>query len=247
MVVARRDTPVEHVVDTGVARLVDDRSGGVTLEVDGRPQSHVDLSDPRLIAFDYVRRLADVADLVRPVDVVHLGFGAGTLARYVAATLPRSRQRAFEIDGALLELVRRELPLPKGVRVGALDALEGLRSLRDASADLVVSDVFASGRTPEHLLGRELASEVQRVLRIGGSYAVNVGHDAKHQVLVLAEVFADLVVVGEPAVVRGRRDGNLVVATGITDPAALQRAAGSVTSVLSGQTLTDWSSGTSAR
>jgi hypothetical protein len=237
--VARRDVAVEHVVDSGVARLEPDRSGGMTLEIEGRPQSHVS-ADPREVTFDYVRLLADVVELLQPVDVVHLGFGAGTLARWIAVTLPQARQRAFEVDAALVELVRRERPLPKGIRVGAVDALDGLCSLKDASADLVVGDAFAEGRTPEHLTGQGFAEEVRRVLRDRGSYAVNVGQDARREVRSLTAVFDHVVAVGDPAVVRGRRDGNVVVATGIADPAALQRAAGSVTTVLAGAELARW-------
>ena len=39
-----------------------------------------------------------------------------TLARYVAATRPGSRQRVFEHDGALIELVRARLPLERAAR-----------------------------------------------------------------------------------------------------------------------------------
>ncbi len=54
--------------DTGLAELVPDpdRSGSWTLLLDGVPQSHVDLTDPTHLEFEYVRRLAAAIDLVAP-------------------------------------------------------------------------------------------------------------------------------------------------------------------------------------
>ncbi|MDP9417680.1 MAG: spermine synthase, partial [Actinomycetota bacterium] len=99
--------PASWPVLGGVAELLRDadRPDAWMLLVDGVPQSHVDLADPAYLAFEYVRRLGHAVDLVaktgRPVDAVHLGGGALTLARYVATTRPGSRQRVMELDGPL--------------------------------------------------------------------------------------------------------------------------------------------------
>lgn len=152
-------------VDTGTARLLPDpdRTNAWTLTVDAIPQSHVDLDDPTALDFPYIRWLAALVDLMaarradRPLVVVHLGGGGLTLARYVAATCPRSRQQVFEVDAALLDLVRRELPLPPSlrrrsrIRLRALDARAGLTRLPDGMADVVVADVFAGAVTPAHV------------------------------------------------------------------------------------------------
>src|SRR3954463_14817293 len=135
----------------GTAELLGDadRDGSWVLLVDDTPQSHVDLDDPKHLEFEYVRRMGHVLDLAaeegRPLDVVHLGGGALTLARYVAATRPGSRQRVVEIDDPLTELVRAHLPLPRDarIRVRAADARAGLAALRTDSADVVLTDVFA--------------------------------------------------------------------------------------------------------
>jgi hypothetical protein len=110
--------PVSRV-DTGhggIELLRDaDRPGAWMLLIDGVPQSHVDLDDPGYLEFEYVRRLGHVIDTVapaaQPLRVLHLGAGALTLARYVAATRPGSHQLAVEIDAALVDLVRLRLPL----------------------------------------------------------------------------------------------------------------------------------------
>jgi len=105
-----------------------DRPGAWTLLVGGTPQSHVDLDDPRYLQFEYMRRLGHLVDLAapagQPLRVLHLGAGGLTLARYVRATRPGSRQLAVESNAAVVELVRRGLPLgqPRG-RAGARGAL----------------------------------------------------------------------------------------------------------------------------
>ena len=113
-------------VDSGVAELVSDpdRPRAWTLLVDGTPQSHVDLDDPQYLEFEYMRRLGHLVNLAapagEPLRVLHLGAGGLTLARYVTATRPGSSQLAVESDAALVELVRRRLPLgPRGRRAGA--------------------------------------------------------------------------------------------------------------------------------
>src|SRR6266849_4742575 len=94
-----------------------DRPAAWTLLADGFPQSHVDLDDPRHLEFEYVRRLGHLIDLAapagQPLRVLHLGGGGLTLARYVAATRPGSRQLAVDCDAALVDLVRRRLPLDR--------------------------------------------------------------------------------------------------------------------------------------
>ncbi|CAM5669778.1 hypothetical protein SALBM311S_12169 [Streptomyces alboniger] len=131
-----------ETVDGGLAELIPDRdrARAWTLLIDGAPQSHVDLDDPAYLSFEYQRRLGHVIDLVappgRPVHAVHLGGGALTLARYVAATRPRSTQQVVERDAPLVQLVRRaKLPLAPTarIRVRSTDAREGLAKARTSS------------------------------------------------------------------------------------------------------------------
>ncbi|WP_017592461.1 spermidine synthase [Nocardiopsis potens] len=200
-----------------------DRADSWLLVVDGTPQSHVDLADPTHLDFEYVRRLGHVADLAapagRPIEAFHLGAGALTLARYIAATRPGSRQRAVDIDADLVELVRRELPLDRraGIRVGIGDARAWLAERRDGTADLVVCDVFAGARTPAALTTAEFHADAARVLRPGGVFAVNVADGGRlahtrAQLATAATAFAHTALIAEPSVLRGRRFGNLVLA-----------------------------------
>ncbi|MGK5629583.1 spermidine synthase [Streptomyces sp. URMC 123] len=215
---------VAETVDGGRAELVPDRDRprAWTLFVDDAPQSHVDLDDPTRLTFEYQRRLGHVVDLAapagRPIQAVHLGGGALTLARYVAATRPRSTQQVVEVDGPLVQFVRRELPLESGwrVRVRTGDAREVLGRLPEGWADLILSDVFRGARTPAHLTSEEFHHEARRVLRPGGTYAANLadGPPLAHlraQIATARTVFPELCVIADPAVLRGRRFGNAVL------------------------------------
>lgn len=209
-------------VDGGTASLVPDPDlpDGWVLLVDGTQQSHVDLADPTHLAFEYMRRIGHVIDLMPPgpVRAVHLGGGAMALARYTSATRPRSANLVVDNDAALVSLVRAHLPWPRShdIRVRTADARETLQSLRTASADLVILDVFASARTPGRLTSLEAFEQVARVLDEAGTFVANIADQAaltyaRRFVAGVVRTFGDVLVAAEPSVLRGRRFGNLVV------------------------------------
>jgi spermidine synthase len=210
-------------VGQGTAELIPDpdRPQSWTLVLDGTPQSHLDLLDPTHLEFEYVRWLGHVADLVAapgtPLNVLHLGGGAWTLARYLAATRPGSRQRVVEVDAALVEFVRERLPSDgTGIRVRLGDAREVLAGLKPDSVDLVVVDVFSGARIPAHLTSAQFVALAARVVRPGGRYAANLADGAplgfvRSQAATVASVFGQTALIGSPQVLRGRRFGNLVL------------------------------------
>ena len=248
----------EHAVAGGTAELLRDwdRPSGWELSLAGVPQSYVDVDDPTHLEFGYVRLLGDLLDLLapegEPLSVLHLGGGGCTLPRYVAATRPGSPQLVVEADAPLVELVRSQLGT-SGFRFRVGDARAELARLRPAGSDVVIGDVFDEARVPQHLTTVEHVREVARVLRPGGAYAVNVGDGgalafSRGQAATLASVFAHVLLVADPGVLRGRRFGNVVLAgsdaplpeDGLRRRAA--RAAGTAR-VVAGQDLTAFAGG----
>jgi predicted methyltransferase len=231
-----------EAVASGLAELLPDPDRGTawTLRLDGAPQSYVDLADPTHLEFEYVRRMAAAIDLIapaaEPLRVLHLGGGALTLPRYVAATRPGSAQRVVEIDGPLVELVRKALPWDKEarIRVGVADAREAIAGMRAAGYDVVVVDVFAGARTPAHLTSVEFIREVARVLAPTGWMIANVADGpplryARAQVATIRNVLPQACLIADATLLRGRRFGNLVVLAGRTPlpiPELTRRAAG---------------------
>ncbi|WND38810.1 fused MFS/spermidine synthase [Streptomyces sp. BB1-1-1] len=230
--------PLSRVTDHGTAKLMPDvdRKRAWLLTVDGAPQSYVDLDEPAHLEFEYTRRLGHVLDTVaepgRALDVLHLGGGAFTLPRYLAATRPGSRQDVVEADRGLLDLVAEHLPLPDGAGITAhgADARAWLEAAPADSADVLVADVFGGSRVPAHLTSVAYAREAARVLRADGVYVANLADSApfpflRPQLAGFATLFEELALIAEPGVLRGRRFGNavLVAAHRPIDTAALAR------------------------
>lgn len=221
------DAPTARLSDGTLARV--SPSGfvsGSELVVDGTPQSHVDLDDPTHLHFEYVARMGAVIDRLRmpgqPLTAVHLGAGALTLPRYVEATRPGSRQQVIELEPALWDLVRENLPLPRSasIRVRIGDARAGLSRLPaglTGAVDLLVSDVYSGAQTPAHLTTVEFYREAAALLAPDGVLLVNVSDGpglafARRQVATVREVLPEVIVLAEVQVLKGRRFGNLVVA-----------------------------------
>ncbi|QWF78445.1 spermidine synthase [Amycolatopsis sp. CA-230715] len=217
-----RPVPGQYPVRFGVAEVLRDadRENGWLLSVDGISQSYVDMNDPEHLEFDYLRRIADVLDLVPdgPLDVVHIGGGAGTLARYVAATRPGSRQLVVDADDGLVDLVERLFGLTaEGIRVIVGDGRAVIEELPADSADFVVLDAFQGASVPGRLATAEFLTAVAAVLRPGGTAVLNISDGtglafAKRVAATVSAVFPHALLLAEPMVLRGRRFSNLVLA-----------------------------------
>lgn len=219
--------PQTRLSDGTIARIVPSGfTTGYELDVDGTPQSHVDLDDPTHLHFEYIGRMGAVIDQLRmprqPLTAVHLGAGALTIPRYIEATRPGSRQQVIELEQALVDLVREHLPLPRGasIRTRIGDAREGLGRLPDGlvgNVDLLVSDVFAGAQTPAHLTTIEFYTTAARFLAPEGVLLVNVADGAglafaRRQVATVQSVLGHVAILAEVQMLKGRRFGNIVIA-----------------------------------
>ncbi|QKJ18451.1 spermidine synthase [Microbacterium hominis] len=219
--------PEARLSDGSIARIAPSSfAGGWELDVAGTPQSHVDLDDPTHLHFEYVARMGAVIDQLRlprqPLTAVHLGAGAMTIPRYVEATRPGSRQQVVEIEQALVDLVRENLPLPRGAsirtRIGdAREVLGRLPAGLRGTVDLLVSDVYSGAQTPAHLTTVEFYTACARLLAPEGVLLVNVADGAglafaRRQVATVRAVLEHVIVLAEVQTLKGRRFGNLVIA-----------------------------------
>lgn len=209
---------------TGTAEVVPEpgRPRAGTLLVNGVPSSFVDLDDPGLLDFEYMQQAAAVVEVVAArapdLSVLHLGAGGCALARALAHRHPGARQLAVELDGDLVRLARDWFALPRAprLRLREGEARAQLATVPDATVDVVVRDVFAGDRTPDHLTTLEFVRDAARVLRAGGVYLANCADRppldlARAEIATAAAAFAHVGVVAEPAQLRGRRYGNLVL------------------------------------
>ncbi|NEE03077.1 spermidine synthase [Phytoactinopolyspora halotolerans] len=228
-------------IDGGVADLIpdDERQRGWTVAINGVPSSHVDLDDPTRLDFEYMQWTGRILDVFAadgaPIDAVHVGGAGCTLPLYIAATRPGSRQLVFEVDAGMVALARSAFGLRgvAGLRLKTGDGRAGLSGLADDDADIIIRDAFSDrvraddpsadddtdapkARVPAHLSTVGWCQEVARVLRGDGIYVANVADSARVresrvEAASALEVFRHVALVAEPAQLRGRRYGNVLV------------------------------------
>ena len=221
--------PVEGVyyIDTGDCELIadQDNSTGWLLKINGVMSSHIDLADPLFLDFEYMRWMAALIESRWPPSAahklrgLHLGGGACSMARYFSAAYPDARQVVVELDGKLAEYVRGWFDLPKApllrIRVGEARAVT--ETLTAQTRDFIIRDVFAGAFTPRPLTTAEFTAHAKRVLAPGGLYVANSGDapdlkNAREDAATIAAAFKHTVIIADPAILKGRRYGNMVMA-----------------------------------
>lgn len=216
----------EKAVEEMVVELMQDldRPRGYWLVVDASEQSFVDLDDPTYLEFEYVQMMAYVIETAfpddRPLAAFHLGGGLCTVPRWLAATHPGGQQQIVENSPEIAAMARSLGDLD---RVGELvidDALVRLEALGSGAVDLVVCDIYEGPETVTSGFTHDAIASAHASLRAGGWYVANLSDAAplslsRTVAATVREVFGSVVLLAEPAVLRGRRSGNIIV--GATD------------------------------
>jgi SAM-dependent methyltransferase len=193
------------------------------LLLDNLTHSAVDLQDPTDLEFAYERRFADatapaLARLGRPPDVLHIGGGGFTFPRYIEATHPGARQTILELDPKIYEVAQEDLGyMPHDsidVRLG--DARQSIEALPSDSFDVVVGDAFGGLAVPWHLTTTEMLDQIDRVLRPGSAYVVNLIdypplRFVRAETATAATVFDHVAVIARQRTIDGEAGGNLVL------------------------------------
>jgi spermidine synthase len=197
------------------------RPSGRTLWLDTLRHSYVDLDDPRHLEFSYAQALSDALETVaepgEPLDALHIGGGGFSLPRYIAATRPGSRSLVLELDPTLVQIAERDLGLELGpdLQVDVGDARLGILELPDDAYDVAIGDAFGGLSVPWHLTTVEFLQQVDRTLRPGGVYLLNLidypplGF-ARAEAATLREVFEHVALIVPPQRVQGVEGGNFV-------------------------------------
>ncbi|MCF2705692.1 fused MFS/spermidine synthase [Arcanobacterium haemolyticum] len=192
-----------------------------TLYLDGAESSALDIADPHHLEFEYMQHIRLIIDSMydeaAPLRVLHLGAAGCALARALDADRPGSRQLAIELDEALASYVREWFDLPPSPRL-RIRADEARRALETTKArwDVIVRDAFAQRTVPAHLRTCEAVARAHAAAP-HGLYLLNsvassgigsIGDEAA----TLFESFAHVIAMTDPAVLKGRRFGNVVLA-----------------------------------
>jgi len=137
-------------------------------------QSAYTPSAPDVLALEYVRAmLAGVLFMPDPEQVLHLGLGGGSLARFLHDHWPNLRQRVVEINPDVIEASFRffDLPVSRRLRVTEADAVAFLAENRDP-CDMVFLDAFIPDGPAEGLEEAGLYDTLRRKLA-GKGWLVN--------------------------------------------------------------------------
>jgi spermidine synthase len=198
-------------------------SNAFVLSIDGAEQSHVNVAQPQEVFYEYLRRIANAIDLLKPagepITALHLGAGALTLARYIQATRPGSVQHAVELERELLDFVLDQLPMPAGTlltsHVG--DAREALTELPDGlHFDVIILDIFSGPEAPAHLACTDFYQEASGLLTPNGILAINVGDEpgftlVTSQTKALQEAMSHVAAYGTSMLFSRRYPGNIIL------------------------------------
>lgn len=214
-----------------------DRPSAWWLLVDGSEQSFVDVDEPDHLEFEYLQMAGHVIDTVWPgtraLDALHLGGGLCTLPRWLASRHPGSRQLVVERSATIASMARQLGPVA-GTELLEADASQLVLERPDDSADLVFCDIYEGPETVTALFTTAALGQIRRVLRPDGYFVCNLSDASPFALskVVMATVRAaigEVVMLSEPAVLRGRRSGNLVLAAGhrsLSTEELVRRAAG---------------------
>ncbi|WP_286956372.1 spermidine synthase [Brevibacterium sp. UBA7493] len=211
----------EYVISTGTARIepVPAEPDSWVLYVNGVPSSCITLSDPTRLDFEYLDWMARAIDALfgtgQTLRAVHIGAAGCSLARYIDATRPGSRQTAIDIDQKLLEYVREWFDLPRSpaLKLRAGDGAVEIATFRDDALSLVVRDAFSADETPGQLADDTFFSHAARTLGPKGIYLANIADcpphaSARGELTRMRQHFAHIVLIADPSQLRGRRFGN---------------------------------------
>jgi spermidine synthase len=145
-------------------------------------QSAMRVNRPWDLELAYTRAMMGFL-MFRPVpqDVLMIGLGGGSLAKFIRKQRPQTRITAVEIDPRVIAAARAHFELPpddETLNVVEADGALYVRQHPD-SADVILLDGFDAGNQVEALATQTFYAACRRVLRPGGVLVVNLwGRDS---------------------------------------------------------------------
>ena len=157
-----------------------------------------------------------------PQEVLMIGLGGGSLAKFIRKQRPQTRITAVEIDPRVIAAARTHFELPPDDDTLSVVEADGALYVRQHAgcADVILLDGFDAGNQVEALATQTFYAACRRALRPGGVLVVNLwGHDSA-----FAEYFARLMRAfdGEVGWISVQNKTNIIV-FGFTEPGAAAR------------------------
>ena len=167
----------------GKAIEIVEEDGVRVLQIGGNAiQSAMRLDAPDRIELDYVRAMmAFLLFHPSPRDVLLVGLGGGSMARFIHQRMPQTRVTVIEIDPGVVTVARKYFHFPEEdarLEIVIGDGAEAVPQ-RPASCDVLVVDGFVDGSPAKDLCTRSFYDSAFAALRPGGVLVANFMSDDK--------------------------------------------------------------------
>lgn len=186
-------------------------------------QSSMRIARPHDLELSYTRSMmACLLFQPEPRDVLMVGLGGGSVAKFVRHYIPEARVRVLEIDPQVLAIARQCFLVPADEERFEVIVGDGAEYMArdDIEADLIMVDGYDAESHVEALATREFYADCHERLKPGGMLVVNLwGGDREFNDVLkrIEEAFPD-----GTLCLKARKLGN-VIALGFRDAPGPQR------------------------
>jgi len=165
-----RRAPEVTVSETGGLRSL--HVGGAAI------QSAMRVDDPYGLALDYTRcMMACLLFHPHPREVLMIGLGGGSLAKFVHRRLRTARLRAIECDARVVDAARLHFALPADDKRFRVEVGDGAQALAPQCCDLLMVDGFEDEAQAPGLASRDFYDAAYLALSEPGVLVVNFMSD----------------------------------------------------------------------
>ncbi|HYC45914.1 MAG TPA: methyltransferase domain-containing protein [Burkholderiales bacterium] len=170
---------VRKPADDAQTAYVSERFGVRTLHIGSDTvQSAMRIARPYDLELSYTRSMMAFLLFMprRPREVLLIGLGGGSLAKFIYRALPAARVRAVELSAQVVAIARHYFHVPANeprLQVIVGDGAEYM-TREDVSADLVVVDGYGADAHAEELGRREFYRACNQRLTANGMLVVNL-------------------------------------------------------------------------
>ena len=178
-----RTSPCMRETNYYCIKSYDEDQGGKPvrlLVLDHLVHSYVSLTDPTALVYGYEKIYAEMAQYrtltKQSPDVLMIGGGGYTFARYMQATYPNNEMHVVEIDPGVTQFAYDYLALPRAMKIITTneDARTFFARPPTKKYDLILGDAFNHYSVPYHLTTKEFNDQVHHWLADDGMYVVNI-------------------------------------------------------------------------
>jgi spermidine synthase len=185
-------------------------------------QSSMRLARPNDLELSYTRSMmAFLLFMPPPSDILMIGLGGGSLAKFIVDRLPSSRTQVVEVNAQVLAIARQYFHVPPDDQRFEVLVTDGALHVQrhDVAADTVIVDGYEADAHVEELATESFYTACRERLRPGGIMVVNLwGGDKLFNTLLqrIKKAFP-----GGTLALPAERPGNVIVLGFKTNPGSV--------------------------